>query len=114
MNLYAEHVTMRYFRKNGQTNYLDAVRDASLTVEEGKLTLMMGRSGSGKTTLLHILAGLLKPTEGTVRLGETGLYSLDDRELSRLRNARIGVIPQGRTTVGISRVMSMTVLSRPT
>ena len=75
------------------------MRKTDLTLEEGKVTVLMGRSGSGKTTLLQMMAGLLQPTEGKVFLDGTDLYALEDRALSRLRNAKIGIIPQGRSAI---------------
>ena len=93
--LHAENLSMRYFRKTGQANHFHAVKDVSLALRPGEVALLTGRSGSGKTTLLHMLAGLLTPTEGRVRLDDTDLYALPDAALSRLRNAKLGVIPQG-------------------
>ena len=68
---------------------------STLRVEAGQLTVITGHSGSGKSTLLSMLAGMLPPTAGTVRLGEADLYAMRDEERSRLRNERIGLIPQG-------------------
>jgi len=99
MQLRAENVSRRYFRKHGEANFFEAVRPVSLTLESGKLTVLNGKSGSGKTTLLNMLAGLLIPSEGKVYLNETDLYALEDRDLSRLRSEKIGVIPQGRSAV---------------
>lgn len=99
MNLIAEQVSKRYFRKTGQANWFEAVRETCLTLSPGSLTVLTGRSGSGKTTLLHMLSGLLPPTSGTVSLDGTDLYSLDDRALSALRNEKIAVIPQGRSGI---------------
>jgi len=99
MQLRAENISRRYFRKHGEANFFEAVRPVSLTLESGKLTVLNGKSGSGKTTLLNMLAGLLNPSEGRVFLGETDLYALDDKNLSRLRSEKIGVIPQGRSAV---------------
>ena len=59
----ASDVTRRYGQ--GQT-CVDALRGVSVDIEQGKLTAVMGPSGSGKSTLMHILAGLDKPTTGTV------------------------------------------------
>ncbi len=97
MNLRAEGVSRRFFRTTRLSNVFLAVKDASLTLEPGKLTAITGRSGSGKSTLLNMMAGLLAPTAGTIRLDDTDLYALDDRERSRLRNRSFGIIPQGQT-----------------
>ena len=99
MELRAENISRRYFRKHGEANFFEAVHPVSLTLESGKLTVLNGKSGSGKTTLLHMLAGLLNPSEGKVFLDNTDLYALEDGKLSRLRNQRIGVVPQGRSAV---------------
>lgn len=99
MRLRAEGVTKQFFRKTGEANFFEAVKDVNLTLEGGKVTVLMGRSGSGKTTLLHMLAGLLRPTAGQVLLEEKNLYALEDGELSRLRNEKIAVVPQGRSAI---------------
>lgn len=99
MELRAENISMRYFRKRGEANFFEAVCPVSLTLKSGEMTVLKGKSGSGKTTLTHILAGLLNPSDGKVFLNETDLYALNDADLSRLRNEKIGVIPQGRSAV---------------
>ncbi len=108
--LHAENLSMRYFRKTGQANHFHAVKDVSLALRPGEVALLTGRSGSGKTTLLHMLAGLLTPTEGRVRLDDTDLYALPDAALSRLRNAKLGVIPQGRSAVDTLTVLENVLL----
>ncbi len=97
--LTAEGICKTFFRKTGGANYFFAVAPLDLEVPSGSVTVLTGRSGSGKTTLLNMLAGLLEPTEGKVRLGGTDLYSLKDDALSRFRNERIGVVPQARSAV---------------
>ena len=97
MILRAQHVTRQYFRQSRDSNVFTALQDTDLTLEPGTLTEITGRSGSGKSTLLNILAGLLTPTAGQVFLDDTDLYALEDGPRSKLRNAAIGVIPQGQT-----------------
>lgn len=110
MTLKAENLSKRYMRKTGQANYFYAVRGASLELRPGEVTVLMGRSGSGKTTLLHMLSGLLTPTEGRVLLGDTDLYALDDGALSKLRNAKIAVVPQGRSAIDSLTVLENVLL----
>ncbi len=59
-----------------------------------RLTAIMGPSGSGKSTLLHCMAGLDTVTEGDVRIGETQISELSDKELTLLRRQRLGFIFQ--------------------
>ncbi|GAA4817144.1 ABC transporter ATP-binding protein [Tomitella cavernea] len=65
-----------------------------LTLPRGEFTAIMGPSGSGKSTLMHCLAGLDSPTSGSVRVGETELRGLGDKELTALRRDRIGFVFQ--------------------
>jgi len=71
-----------------------ALRGVSLDVVRGKLTAVMGPSGSGKSTLMHILAGLDKPTSGTVSIDGTEITSLGDTDLTKLRREHIGFVFQ--------------------
>ena len=110
MVLKAERLSRRYMRRTSQANYFYAVQDANLTLRPGEITVLMGRSGSGKTTLLHMLSGLLTPTDGRVLLGDTDLYALNDGALSRLRNEKIGVVPQGRSAIDSLTVLENVLL----
>ena len=73
---------------------VDALRGVSLEVARGQLTAVMGPSGSGKSTLMHILAGLDRPTEGTVAIDGTDITTLGDTDLTKLRRRHIGFIFQ--------------------
>jgi putative ABC transport system ATP-binding protein len=84
-------VTRRF--GEGQTA-VTALRDVSVEIERGKLTAVMGPSGSGKSTLMHILAGLDKPTEGSVTIEGQEISGMGDDELTRLRRDHIGFVFQ--------------------
>jgi putative ABC transport system ATP-binding protein len=73
---------------------VDALRGVSLEVPAGQFTAVMGPSGSGKSTLMHLLAGLDRPTSGSVRLGGEEISSMGDRALTRLRRRHIGFVFQ--------------------
>ena len=73
---------------------VDALRDVSVDIAEGRLTAVMGPSGSGKSTLMHILAGLDKPTSGEVTVAGLEIADLDDTALTKLRRDHIGFIFQ--------------------
>ena len=71
-----------------------ALKDISLTVDTGKLTLLMGPSGSGKTTLLSILGCMLAPTSGMLRVCGSSTVGAPPRELARIRRQHIGFVFQ--------------------
>jgi putative ABC transport system ATP-binding protein len=73
---------------------VEALRGVSLDVRAGELVAVMGPSGSGKSTLMHILAGLDKPTTGTVEIAGTDITTLPDAKLTRLRRTHIGFVFQ--------------------
>jgi putative ABC transport system ATP-binding protein len=87
----AADVTRRY--GEGETA-VDALRGVSLDVAQGHLTAVMGPSGSGKSTLMHILAGLDKPTAGTVTIEGIEITTLKDTDLTKLRRQHIGFVFQ--------------------
>jgi putative ABC transport system ATP-binding protein len=73
---------------------VDALTDVSVSFPKGGFAAIMGPSGSGKSTLMHILAGLDRPTSGSVKLDGVELTDLDDGRLTRLRRDRVGFIFQ--------------------
>jgi putative ABC transport system ATP-binding protein len=87
----ARDVTRRY--GEGETA-VDALRGVSLGIAKGQLTAVMGPSGSGKSTLMHILAGLDRPTSGSVTIDGTDITGMGDQQLTLLRRNHIGFIFQ--------------------
>src|SRR6476646_4803800 len=87
----ARELTRRY--GEGETA-VDALRGVDLEVRSGELVAVMGPSGSGKSTLMHILAGLDKPTSGTVQIAGTEITRLEDSQLTMLRRKHIGFVFQ--------------------
>jgi putative ABC transport system ATP-binding protein len=73
---------------------VDALVSVDVSFPRGRFAAIMGPSGSGKSTLMHILAGLDRPTSGSVKLGGVELGDLDDRKLTQLRRDEIGFIFQ--------------------
>jgi putative ABC transport system ATP-binding protein len=71
-----------------------ALDGVSVTFPAGGFTAIMGPSGSGKSTLLHCMAGLDRPTSGSVRIGDTEVTELGENDLTRLRRDRLGFIFQ--------------------
>jgi putative ABC transport system ATP-binding protein len=87
----ATDLTRRYGQGDAA---VDALAGVSTGFERDRFTAIMGPSGSGKSTLMHILAGLDKPTTGTVELDGVEITGLDDGELTRLRRDKLGFVFQ--------------------
>ena len=71
-----------------------ALNDISFEVEEGEFIAITGPSGSGKSTLLHTIAGLEKPSSGTVYFYDKDIYKMNKKDLTILRRQKIGIIYQ--------------------
>ncbi|WP_169240663.1 ABC transporter ATP-binding protein [Bifidobacterium olomucense] len=83
----------------------DAVSHVNLTIEPGEFVAIVGRSGNGKSTLINMIAGLVRPTSGSVRIDGHDISTLRDRELSLLRNSTIGFVTQSQTLLANLTVM---------
>jgi putative ABC transport system ATP-binding protein len=73
---------------------VDALRGLTLEVPAGQFVAVMGPSGSGKSTLMHLLAGLDRPTAGTVHVGGEDITAMSDKQLTKLRRRHIGFVFQ--------------------
>ena len=84
-------VTKTYHRDRIEIPVLDRM---TIAVEAGDFVGLMGPSGSGKSTLLNLLAGIDRPTRGTIRIGDTEISGLSERALAAWRARHIGFIFQ--------------------
>src|ERR671911_970824 len=72
----------------------EVLRLPEWNVAQGERWLVLGRSGSGKTTLLHVIAGLIRPTEGEVEVAGENLCRLEGARLDRWRATSVGIVLQ--------------------
>jgi len=89
--LEAKNIHKVYYSGNKQ---LEVLKGVNLSIDKGKFVAIVGPSGAGKSTLLHILGGLDIPTKGEVVFEQKDIYNLNDAQLSRIRNERIGFVFQ--------------------
>lgn len=78
----------------GQPNELEILHGIDLKIYEGEFVAVVGASGSGKSTLMNIIGALDKPTEGSYSLDGVNIIESHDRELSKIRNRKIGFVFQ--------------------
>lgn len=78
----------------GTPNELEVLHGISLTVTEGEFVSVVGASGSGKSTLMNIIGALDRPTEGQYTLDGVNVIAAKDKELSSIRNRKIGFVFQ--------------------
>lgn len=71
-----------------------AVDDVSVAIARGSFTAIMGPSGSGKSTLMHCMAGLDRPTAGSVFIGDVDIVTMPERQVTRVRRDKIGFVFQ--------------------
>jgi putative ABC transport system ATP-binding protein len=86
-----ENITKTY--KLGRQK-VEALKDVSLSIQQGEFVAITGSSGSGKSTLLQLIGGLDKPSSGTINVDGHDLSRLSDRKLSTFRNKTVGFVFQ--------------------
>jgi ABC-type lipoprotein export system ATPase subunit len=84
----------RVYPSKTNSDGIPALRGVDLVVEAGSFVALKGRSGSGKTTLLNCLAGLDRPTSGSVHVLRNNLMEMSDQELTAWRREQIGLVFQ--------------------
>jgi putative ABC transport system ATP-binding protein len=82
----------RHYQMGSAT--IQAVQDVSLNVRKGEFLALLGSSGSGKSTLLHLMAGLDRPTSGSIEAEGQDLAQLKSRELAGYRRNTVGMVFQ--------------------
>lgn len=87
------HGLVHVYRTDGHD--VAALAGVDLRVRAGEMVGLLGPSGAGKSTLLSILAGLIRPTAGRIRLGDAELGRLDARAIDAMRATTIGLLLQG-------------------
>lgn len=80
------------FTRGSET--IEVLQGLTLDVDEGEFLALMGPSGSGKTTLLNLIAGLDRPTEGRIAVGENVISDMSESELARWRTRHVGFVFQ--------------------
>lgn len=98
----------KIFRQGDQE--IEAVKNVNLQIPKGEFVSIVGHSGSGKTTLLSLLGGLTKPTYGRVIIDGVDIWQLNDKELSLLRNQKIGFMFQFASLIPTLNVIDNLVL----
>lgn len=87
-----DNVTHRY--GEGEATSVEALHGVSMEIAAGEFAVIMGPSGSGKSTLLHLIGAVERPTGGDLRLDETEIGRMSERELTQIRRRKIGFVFQ--------------------
>ncbi len=92
MILKSENLNKTY--QNTKHVKIEVLKSVSLTIEENKVSVIIGASGAGKSTLLHLLGGLDRPDRGEVYYDDQNIFKFSDEKLAKFRNNHIGFVFQ--------------------
>jgi ABC-type antimicrobial peptide transport system, ATPase component len=96
MRLEIKGLTKEY--KRGKSTF-KAVNNVDLSIASGDFVSIIGRSGSGKSTFLNLISSLIVPTAGSIKMDGDDVLAMKEEEASYYRNAKIGLIPQGYSSL---------------
>jgi putative ABC transport system ATP-binding protein len=99
----SEIISLKGIKKSyfiGKPNELEVLHDIDFSVNDGEFVAVVGESGSGKSTLMNIIGALDRQTEGEYILDGINVSQADDRELSSIRNKKIGFVFQTFNLIG--------------
>lgn len=90
------NITIKDLKKNYTQgkNIIDVLNGITLEIKSGEIIALLGKSGSGKTTMLSLLAGLEKPDDGSITIGNTNITKLTEGDLCDWRAKNLGIIFQ--------------------
>ena len=98
------NIVKRYFVDT--PNELEVLHGVSLEVYEGEFLAIVGQSGSGKSTIMNMIGALDRPTEGRYMLDGLDMSKVKDKELSHIRNQKIGFVFQSFNLIGRSSALA--------
>ncbi|MCD7825710.1 MAG: ABC transporter ATP-binding protein [Clostridiaceae bacterium] len=102
-------IDLQQIRKSfflGKPNELEILHGIDLQVTEGEFVSIVGESGSGKSTLMNIIGALDRPTTGSYHLADTDIGNAKDKELSEIRNQKIGFVFQTYNLIARTTALS--------
>ena len=106
----SEIISLKGIKKSyfiGEPNELEVLHGIDLNVNEGEFVSIVGESGSGKSTLMNIIGALDRQTEGQYILDDIDVSAADDKELSSIRNKKIGFVFQTFNLIGSNLHLKM-------
>ena len=97
-------IVKTYFE--GKPNALEILHGIDLVVQPGEFVSIVGESGSGKSTLMNLIGALDRPSKGSYRLDGVDVSHASDRQLSEIRNRKIGFVFKNFNLIGSSNAQN--------